>query len=655
MSDTSVFSYDPSVENDEELTDVVLDTVTMPAVAPQEKSVDNCATLADSGCSEPETNTGETNEKGSEDTTGSISKAFKNNFVVKQIGSLGKILGDLKSKMAGKKKDNDKNNIEAVALAIAVDDNEEEGFVPRVATIGHGSSEGSVITDVNDTSEWDPIFVETVRRYLMEGSGSGLVVQHEKRLPDGPRTLEFEQMYEEINQDSTAFPKTGVSRPSSDPQSPQSPQVTADAEHSDIAKRPISLGDCAQVNNAKRRRQSLLTQSKLVPIAEEEEDPSKLVNTSPAQLPMSEEVPDYGLGNEAMRKRVLDDYEKLSSKNIIVVGHKLSPNVLFAFDEEDIVPIENYTCDSHERSLLTNTFYPSHWQFRKLQASRFLHFENSHFDDRKLMEIPFIIVDNATEEAENNPASEEQHPPTQSTEEAIDDSHMAEEQSIREMAYFETKFISLIYPSIAQRDSYRINVSVAQLRERDFSQQVEDPTGYAEALKNDPCKLLVELDNFELLSQNQKTLVWRELAELSASQEINPSLCSWRKLVAQSRIGHPKLHVAPIQSFKCVKGFPEVVCVENSVSKAFFLIDKDKTTFDPRTSYLLSCAPTRAAQYWLLLMHHLEFIGRSFPHLVFADKEYSTLEYARSNYQFTEPEGKSSAQNVDNEETLQQV
>lgn len=482
-------------------------------------------------------------------------------------------------------------------------------YVPLLKVIGSSEEVNSnlVLTDLEtNTDGYDPKFLISVRKFLMGSPNSGFVVKHEKRLPDGPRVLALRAI-SSVDEENR---KERLS-PDSDPVETESVYVD-NGELSNQKVETVEISEKEQNDDPAGYSQYLLEFKKSkcqkkVPTLESIEENEGTEPHDNLTFMTDLGTPYYSLGNEFERKQILDEYGLLANDENLVIGHTLRAEYCFMFDESDILQLRNYEYTEKELSVLQFKGVSSRWDFRCCREERLLRlllcFDSEHTGQS------FIQLN----DPENENEKEEQN-----------------SISIRELSYFSTKLISLILPKEAHKQRYIMLSSLAKTREADFFWSEEEKTNYTNELLSNPCKFLCELDHFDSFPHQQQDLLWKYLAEFSASLELDPNLALWKKQVIFSKIGHPKLLVMPISSFHCVQRFPDLVCVQTSTAETFLSVDRELTTYDLNTIKLLNTAPSRTAQNWLFIMHHLEIVGYLFPHLVHLDKQYSLLDYAKS-------------------------
>ncbi|WBW70891.1 Schizosaccharomyces specific protein Meu25 [Schizosaccharomyces osmophilus] len=483
----------------------------------------------------------------------------------------------------------------------------DPAFIPVLKQIGGFDEirDNLVITDPNfDVKDYDVKFMYLLRKYLLDGPDCGFVFKNEKHMPDGPRVasakahavLSEKLMASKPNSTSPDFGSSQASVHEDSPIEKNEESVKSVLGQQDLK----SSNHSVQIQGTNDRLRAV---SQLEVICEETAASVERADGSSLFLADSE-TPHYHLGNESKRKEILDLYTELAKNNDLVAGHTLKDTYFFVFTEDSLLPLERFEYTPKELALFNIQQKAHRWTFRKTQEERLIQWEQLPFKVEDLQHIPFIVEDNTFEQDKTE-----------------------RPYSIRELAYMETRFIALIFPNDLQKRNFEFHRTLARARDFQTPKAREDEIAYETELKQNPSKFLYELDLMESLPANQRRALWAELADFSSKQETDPLLSLWKRQVINCRIGHPKLHTVPISAFFCVKNQPRLIGVRTASATSFFHIDRDYTTYDLRTQTFLRTAPSRSAQNWLLVIHHLEFLGRSFPHLIHLDKYYGFLDY----------------------------
>ncbi|EPY49181.1 hypothetical protein SPOG_04463 [Schizosaccharomyces cryophilus OY26] len=478
----------------------------------------------------------------------------------------------------------------------------DPAYIPVLKQIGGFDEirDNLVLTDSNfDVKDYDVKFMYLLRKYLLDGPDTGFVVQHEKYMPDGPRVAAAKA--HSALAEKLAYFATNPGSSEIDVDKGSFNAANEEGVQSAMNEQNVkSINHSVQVQETNDRLRAV---SQLETIRNESKASSEQANDF-GLFVIDSEIPDYHLGNEPKRKEILDLYVELAKNNDLVIGHTVKDTYFFVFKEDSLLPLEKYEYTAKELSLFNIQQKASRWMFRKTQEERLIHWEQLPFKVESLNHIPFVVKDNSNQQ---------------------DKSEMP--FSVRELAYMETRFIALILPTNLQKYNYQVHRTLARARDFQSSRSKEDEIAYIMELEKNPVKFLFELDIMESLPLNQQRALWVHLADFASKQETDPLLSLWKRQVILCRIGHPKLHTVPISSFFCVENQPRLIGVKTASATSFFLVDRDFTTYDAKTMRLLSTAPSRSAQNWLLVMQHLEFLGRSFPHLVHLDKHYGFLDY----------------------------
>ncbi|EPX72249.1 uncharacterized protein SOCG_00015 [Schizosaccharomyces octosporus yFS286] len=480
-------------------------------------------------------------------------------------------------------------------------------YVPVLKQIGGFDEirDNLVLTDPNvDVKDYDVKFMYLLRKYLLDGPDCGFVFQHEKQMPDGPRVASAKAH-------AALSEKLSASTPNSSFSDFRSSQASV-REGSSVGPTAESVKSASTNQNTKSLSHSVQVQEtndRLRAVSQleaiREETSASVMRTEDSSLFLTDsETPDYHLGNESKRKEILDSYAELGKNNDMIAGHTLKNTYYFVFTDDSLLPLERFEYTPKELALFNIQQKAYRWTFRKTQEERLVHWEQMPFKVEDIQNIPFIVEDSTIEQ--NKPDRP---------------------NSIREIAYMETRFIALIFPNELQKRNFEIHRTIARARDFQSPKGREDEIAYKTELKQNPSKFLYDLDLMESLPSSQRRALWVELADFSSKQETDPLLSLWKRQVINCRIGHPKLHTVPISAFFCVENQPRLVGVKTATATSFFYIDRDFTIYDSKTQALLRSAPSRSAQNWLLIIQHLEFLGRSFPHLIHLDKYYGFLDY----------------------------